>query len=132
MKKFLKTLIIIFIFITIFVLIQQVINLFNYLNSYKLKLSNNSEILQLISNTYNNPKEITTIILKPKLGDGELYLYNHSHLLKNTLISENDDLMQYILENGSNPSIEYIFKILILLIIILLLKTFLEILNSKK
>lgn len=115
MKKLLRILIIIFIFITILILIQQIINLFSNLNSYKIKVSNknnNDETLQLISNEYNNPEEITTIILKPKLGDGELYLYNHSHLCKNTLISENDDLMQYILENGSNPSTEYIFKIL--------------------
>ena len=122
-------------FIITLVLVQQLINLFNNLNSYKIRISsknNNDEILQLISNEYNNSKEVTTVILKPKLGDGELYLYNHFRLCKNTLISDNNDLIQYILENGYNPSIEYILKILILVIIIFLLKTFLDNLNNKK
>lgn len=104
-----KVIINIFIIIFSIILIFSVFNfLFDNKKEIDINKENQNELLELIKEEYDYPEQITKVKMKTMLGDGELYLYNNFKLKEKTLISEESDLYQYIIENGNNSGEDYI------------------------
>lgn len=88
--------------------------------------NNKNEIIEMLTEEYEYPDQITSLKLDVMLGDGELYLYKGLKLEKKTLIGDDSKVFQYIIENGRNSGEKYIIVIIILLVGMLFCKTDIE------
>lgn len=103
--------------------------LFNFLfnsNGYELNISssNKSQIENLMNQESNS--NIKKLILKPKLGDAELYIYTNRHEYEKILVEEGNPIQEYVMEKGIKQSAIYLTKIIVLIIILLILKRIYE------
>lgn len=135
MKKYIKSIKEIFInlmyILSIFLLVYSIFTLFlDSLDSgeYELSISskNEKEIHNLLSKNYKNLEleRITKLKLEPLLGESRLYLYSSFHLLGTYTIGEGDEVGNYMLEHGNNPSGKHLLYILLSLIVMLSIKSY--------
>ena len=114
MKKFVKILIIIIlILITIYKISTFVPQKFQLYINKKYK----SDLSKYIEELYPHPEKITKIKIKPQLGDGYIYLYSGFHLVKEVLVSEENEIYTYVLEHDSDNNNLGIFYIILKLLI---------------
>lgn len=85
---------------------------------------NKEEIMTLVSNITNDSEKITKIVYSPRLGDGELYIYEGFKKYDKGLVSEGNEIAKYLMNNGKNPSINYILLLAISFIIVLFIRTY--------
>lgn len=87
---------------------------------------NEKEIHNLLSKNYKNLEleRITKLKLEPLLGESRLYLYSNFHLLGTYTIGEGDEVGNYMLEHGNNPSGKHLLYILLSLIVMLSIKSY--------
>ena len=135
MKKNIKSIKEIFInlmyILSIFLLVYSIFTLFlDSLDSgeYEMSISskNEKEIHNLLSKNYKNLEleRITKLKLEPLLGESRLYLYSNFHLLGAYTIGEGDEVGNYMLEHGNNPSGKHLLYILLSLIVMLSIKSY--------
>lgn len=135
MKKNIKSIKEIFInlmyILSIFLLVYSIFTLFlDSLDSreYELSISskNEKEIHNLLSKNYKNLEleRITKLKLEPLLGESRLYLYSNFRLLGTYTIGEGDEVGNYMLEHGNNPSGKHLLYILLSLIVMLSIKSY--------
>lgn len=99
-----------------------------FFSEYEIVVTNKNrtEINKMLGDFYEEPNKINRIRFKVLLGDGELKLYNYTHLEKKTVASESDKIMYYMCENGTSVTSIYLFEILIEIIILLYMKSVLD------
>ncbi len=129
MKK--KNLLIILYIISILVMIFWCIKFISSIFSAKdyeiiIDSKNKQEIVNLISTISNNPEKVTKIKFHPIYGDGKLYLYEGIKKYDIGIIYVNDEITQYIYNNGKEVNSPYFLYFLFSIIIFLFLKSIID------
>lgn len=121
MKEIIKELIFLILCITLTFSIIKLV--FDNKKEIHINNKNKNEMIELISEVYEKPEQITKVQLKVLLGDGELYLYRNFKLEKKVLIGESKEIFMYICENGNKAGGKYIIMTIVSLVGMLVIKT---------
>lgn len=99
---------------------------FSIYKEYEIKISQNNKeqiIKMLEKESIRNTENIDKVRLKPLLGDARLFLYSNSNIIKDTIVVEGSEIMQYVLDNGEDICFKYIMYIIGELFMILIIKS---------
>ena len=64
------------------------------------------EIIEYLKEEYDEPERVTKIRVKTMLGDAKLYLYSGRKVVKETTVSEGNEIWEYILEHEKDINID--------------------------
>lgn len=128
MKNKIQTFVHIIYILFIILLIYCIIMFFklSIYKEYEIKISQNNKeqiIKMLEKENIRNPETIDKVRLKPLLGDARLFLYSNSNIIKDTIVVEGSEIMQYVLDNGEDICFKYIMYIIGELFMILIIKS---------